>query len=236
MVGLVNQKITVNGRHPFRILNIMTLPGVDYDTQFEQIKSWLDQNYNIAAIGIDDTGGRGGLADRFMKTQYRVEAFTYTRPSKSEWYTNLQTIKNSNHTSIKDGLLAEQLIQIPGSEEARREKIYRDFEEQMQSLTREYKDKYLVVKHPDLEGAKDDYPDSLMMLAWMASRVHISISELMEEVQKVTETEMDKVDWNQDMLHDKDQRNQRAQSRKAAKGDKDLLEIMSSSSDLEGIW
>jgi hypothetical protein len=236
-VAKVDQSITVANRHPFRILNIMTLPGIDYDTQFEQIKSWLDSNYNVAAIGIDDTGERGGLGARFTHTQYRTELFTYTRPGKSEWYTNLQTMINAHYAAYKEGRWAEKLIRIPGTEEAKKQKIYRDFEEQMQSLTREYKDKYMVVKHPDIEGAKDDYPDTFMMMAWMASRVHISLDELMEEIEKASETEMDKMDWNEDQMNDPhQQKSHRTKSRKAARDDEELLEIQNGVSDLEGLW
>jgi hypothetical protein len=235
-VGLVDQSIEVAGRHPIQILNVMTLPGVDYDTQYEQIKKWLDANYNVAAIGIDDTGGRGGLADRFVKTQYRVEAFTYTRPGKSEWYTNLQTMINAHYAAHQEGRWAEKLLRIPGSKEAQKQKIYRDFAEQMLSLTREYKDKYLVVKHPDIDGAHDDYPDTLMMMAWMASRVHISVDDLIDQISEISETEMDKVDWNDDQAADKIERSERRKKRKAAGEDEELREIMAQSSDLDGIW
>jgi hypothetical protein len=239
MVGLVDQSITIAGRHPVRLLNVITLPGVDYDSQYEEIKRWLDNNYSVAAIGIDDTGGRGGLADRFMKTQYRVEAFTYTSPGKSEWYTNLQTMKNSNFASVKAGNLADRLIRIPGTETAQKQKIYRDFEEQMQSLVREYKQqgKILKVNHPDIEGAKDDYPDTFMMLTWMASRVHISLDEMLEHVGKASETEMDKMEWEKDEIHDKgQQRANRSRNRKNMQEDEDLLEISGGASDLDSVW
>lgn len=236
MVAEIFTHIKINGRHPFRILNIKTLPGLDYDTQFEEIKAWLENNYKVAAVGIDDTGGRGGLADRFMKTTYRVEAFTYTSLSKSEWYTNLQTIKNANYTSVKDGNLADRLIYIPGAEMAKKEKIYRDFEEQCQSLIREYKGKILKVSHPEVEGAKDDYPDALMMLSWMASKTFVSLEELKEGIQDIEETKMDKMDWNEDQLREKSERANRRKIRQAAKGDDKLLEILGSSSDLDSVW
>lgn len=237
-VGLVDQSRNIAGRHPVRILNVMTLPGVDYDTQYEQIKRWLDENFNVAAIGIDDTGGRGGLADRFEKTQYRVEAFTYTRPGKSEWYTNLQTVINSHYAAFQEGRFAELLIEIPGTEEAQRQKIHRDFGEQMLSLTREYKDKYMVVKHPDIEGAHDDYPDAFMMLIWMASRVHISIDDLMEEIETIQETEMDKMDWNKDQFGDGTRRSkseERSKKRRQQQDD-EIDEILRGTSDLDSIF
>jgi len=237
MVGKIDPTRVIAGRHPVRILNIKTLPGIDYDSQYEEIKSWLDQNYRIAAIGVDDTGGRGGLADRFAKTSMRVDAFTYTRPGKSEWYTNLQTMVNAHYTAYKEGRTYDLLIEIPGSEEAQKEKIWRDFCQQMLDLQREFKDKYMVVHHPAIEGARDDYPDTLMMLAWMASRVMTSIDEMLEAVEEITETRMDKLDWNEDI--DGQQRNaQRTErrSRRAAEGDDELSEIMRSSTDLDSIF
>ena len=239
MVGLVDQSRSINGRHPSRLLNVMTLPGVDYDTQFEQIKSWLDNNYNVSAIGVDDTGGRGGLVDRFEKTQYRVEAFTYTRPSKSEWYTNLQTMINSHYAAYTEGRWGDLLIEIPGSEEARRQKIHRDFAEQMLSLTKEYKDKYLVVKHPEIEGAHDDYPDTMMMLSWMTSRVHISVEDLMEAVEVIMDTKMDSLDWNKDNFGQGEARanaQERDTQRRALSKDEDLAKILRGAPDLDSIW
>ncbi|HDR3524343.1 hypothetical protein ACTFSJ_27545 [Bacillus cereus group sp. MYBK12-2] len=228
----------INGRYPMRLLNVKTLPGVDYDTQYEEIKAWIDENYNVAAVGIDDTGGRGGLADRFMKTQYRVEAFNYTKPSKSEWYTNLQTMLNAHYTSFKRGLRHELLFMIPGSEEAQKTKYFRDFAEQMLSLQREYSGKYLVVHHPELDGAKDDYPDMFMMGAWMASRVTVSVQELMDKVQEMPETKMDKLDWDRDqreaVKHAK--REQRQAQRKFNQEDDELAEIMRASTDLDSIF
>lgn len=237
MVGKIDPSRVIAGRHPVRLLNVRTLPGIDYDSQFEEIKSWLDQNYNVAAIGIDDTGGRGGLADRFQKTSIRVDAFTYTRPGKSEWYTNLQTMINAHYTAYQEGRHYDLLIEIPGSEAAQKEKIHRDFCQQMLDLQREIKEKYLVVHHPAVEGAKDDYPDAFMMLAWLASRVMVSLDEMLEAVEEIQETRMDKLDWNEDI--EGQQRNtQRTErkARRAAAEDDELLEIMKESTDLDSIF
>lgn len=196
----VDQTRDVDGRHPFDVLNIMTLHGVDYTSQFNQIKSWIDNNYNIAAVGVDDTGGRGGIGDAFDHTPYRVEKFTYTRPGKSEWYTNLSTIINAHYTAAKEGRRHDLLIRIPGSQEARKEKIFRDFEEQMMDLQKEYKNTYMVVHHPARDGAKDDYPDTLMMAGWMASRVMISIDEMSDHIKQIEDTVMDRMDWDDDLF------------------------------------
>jgi hypothetical protein len=200
MVVKVDPERVIDGRYAMRVLNIMTLPGVDYTSQFHQIKSWIDNNYNVSAVGVDDTGGRGGIADAFSHTQYRVEPFTYTRPGKSEWYTNLSTIIHSQYTAYKEGRYHDILVRIPGSEDARKEKIFRDFEEQMMDLQKEYKNNYLVVHHPEIEGAKDDYADVFMMAAWMASRVASSLEDLEDAIQNIDETQMDKVDWSKDLF------------------------------------
>lgn len=200
MIIKVNQKEVIDGRHPFQVLNVMTLPGVDYTSQFNQILSWIDNNYNVAAVGVDDTGGRGGIADAFSHTKYRVEPFTYTRPGKSEWYTNLSTIINAQYTAHKTGRHHDKLIRIPGTPEARKQKIFRDFEEQMMDLQKSYKNNYLVVHHPDIEGAKDDYPDAFMMGAWMASRVTILLDELEDAIKQIEDTQGDQVDWSKDLF------------------------------------
>lgn len=237
MVGKVDPTRVFSGRHPLRILNVLTLPGIDYDSQFHEIKAWLDTNYKVAAIGIDDTGGRGGLADRFEHTPYRVEAFTYTRPGKSEWYTNLQTMINAHYTAFQKGLHHEMLIEIPGSKAAQKEKIHRDFAQQMLDLLREYKDKYLVVHHPDIEGAKDDYSDAFMMLAWMASRVMTSIDDMIDAVEDISETRMDKLDWNEDIDgQNRSARRTERKSKRQAEDDEELLEIQRGASDLDSIF
>jgi hypothetical protein len=237
MVLKVDPKAVINGRNPFQLLNAIALHGVDYDSQYETIKSWLDNNYNVSAIGVDDTGGRGGIADRFEKTSYRVEKFTYSQPTKSEWYTNLSTVVNFQHESVKTGQYHERLIKIPASKAARKDKKFRDMEEQMLDLQREFKGKYLKVHHPDIEGAKDDYPDTLMMGAWMASRVMMSVEELEKEVRQAEETQMDKMDWTSDVFgtssEQKAKRNQRKKKKKAMGENSELAQILAGSMDLD---
>lgn len=232
MVIKVDQKTVIDGRHPFQVLNIITLPGVDYTSQYNQIKSWIDQNYNVAAVGVDDTGGRGGIADAFSHTSYRVEPFTYTRPGKSEWYTNLSTIINSQYSAAKTGRHHDKLIKIPGTQEAKKQKIFRDFEEQMMDLQKSYKNNYLVVHHPEIEGAHDDYPDVFMMAAWMASRVTISLDELEDAIEAIEDTKMDQVDWSQDLWGSSAKKGPK--KKKGAAQDDDLAAIISGSEDLSG--
>lgn len=237
MVIKVDPSRVINGRYAFRVLNSMAMQGVDYDSQYETIKSWIDNNYNVSAVGVDDTGGRGGIADRFEKTQYRVEGFTYSRPSKSEWYTNLSTIINSQHEAVKSGLHHERLIQIPAAPAAQKEKKFRDFEEQMLDLQREFKGSYLVVHHPLIEGAKDDYPDVLMMAAWMASRVFMSPEDLAEQLQEGSETQMDKMDWTEDVFgtrsEQKAKRNERKKRKKQLSEKDELSEILTGAEELD---
>lgn len=233
MVIKVDQNKVIDGRHPFEILNIMTLPGVDYTSQFNQIKSWIDQNFNVAAVGVDDTGGRGGIADAFSHTNYRVEPFTYTRPGKSEWYTNLSTIINSQSTASKQGRHHDRLIRIPGSAEAKLQKIFRDFEEQMMDLQKSYKNNYLVVHHPEIQGAHDDYPDVFMMAAWMASRVSVSLDEMAEAIEQIGDTQMDHVDWSKDLFGSKSTGARRKAKTRVDKDDP-LAAAIAAAGDLSG--
>jgi hypothetical protein len=235
MVVKVDQTKVIDGRHPFQILNTMALLGVDYTSQYNQIKSWIDNNYNVAAVGVDDTGGRGGIADAFSHTSYRVEPFTYTRPGKSEWYTNLSTIINSQYSAAKQGRHHDKLIRIPGTPAARKEKQFREFEEQMMDLQKSYKNNYLVVHHPEIEGAHDDYPDVFMMAAWMASRVTISLDELEDAIEQIADTQMDQVDWSQDLFGSGPKTGGPKKKKAAASKDDDVLaQIISGSEDLSG--
>jgi hypothetical protein len=234
MVVKVDPSRVIDGRYPFRLLNCMALQGVDYVSQFHQIKSWLDKCYNVAAVGVDDTGGRGGIADQFLHTNYRVEAFTYTRPSKSEWYTNLSTIINAHTTAAKRGLTHELLIQIPGSKEAQRSKMFRDMEEQMLNLQKKYINRYMVVHHPEIEGAKDDYPDCLMMASWMASRVSVSVDELQDAMEQIQETTADKVDWSRDLFGSGQAAGPKKKKKQSQDQDDKLLQILQSADSLSG--
>lgn len=237
MIVKVDQKRVIEGRHPFQILNIMTLHGVDYVSQFHQIKDWAEQNYKPAAVGVDNTGGRGGIADQFKAYGWRVEEFDYTRPSKSEWYTNLSTIINAQFTAYQEGRYHDMLMRVPGSKKAKEEKIFRDFEEQMMDLQKEYINKYLVVHHPAIEGAKDDYADVLMQAAWMASRVMTDMDDVIEAMDDVKDTEATDMGWSEDLFGPKRTGPKPRKSDKMTKpddDDDDLQILERGANDLEG--
>ena len=143
-----------------QILDWLELTGDDYESQFYQVVDFLNK-YNIRIIYSDSTGVGDGMVDR-LKYYYDgiadVVGYTFSTPSKSTMYMNL------NQEIIGNRLY------IPNGSRAERYKKWQYFKQQMLDLEKSWRGKYMVCSHPQEKGAKDDYCDSLA-LAMLASKM-----------------------------------------------------------------
>lgn len=125
------------------------LDGNDYDTQYYEILDYVRNNPRIKRIMIDATK-EAGMCDRLQANLPRIEVIPciFSSQFKSEMYKNLES-------EIKTGR-----AKIPNSPEVKKTREYMNFAKQMGDLQKDYRGQLMIVSHPPMRGAHDDYPDS----------------------------------------------------------------------------
>lgn len=135
-----------------RILNWLEIYGDDYESQYYEVLDFL-KPYNIKCIYIDSTGVGTPIADRLkygMEGIADVIAYDFTTPSKSVMWKSL-------NTEINAGRLV-----APAHAKTRELRTYKNFENQFDTLEKDWRGQYMVCSHPkDDKDGKDDFPDSL---------------------------------------------------------------------------
>lgn len=156
---------------PKKVIAWMEIEGEDYETQYHMVVDFLN-GFNIEKIVIDSTNGNGEtLKDRLAihYDQIEVEGYTFTTPSKSALYKNLNTEIHG------------QRIIFPWSIETEEECIEaKKFVHQMENLERTWKGQHIVVSHPEGKDEHDDYPDSLALACWAAREDYEEFGKLQE--------------------------------------------------------
>lgn len=138
------------------VKNWLEIQGDDYENQYYEILDFIS-NYNIVRMVMDGTGVGSPIADRFMaNSSFEVVPYIFTKPSKSDLYKRLDA-------EMKSGRL-----HIPASPELQEERMFKKFEKQMLDLEKSYSGNHMVVAHPAVRGAHDDYPDSLALAVYGA--------------------------------------------------------------------
>lgn len=132
------------------------IQGDDWNKQFDIIVNFLS-NYNIVKVVIDATGVGDAIYDRLRVTlDCEVEPFVYSKQSKSDLYKHL----NSEFRAER--------VHYPANEETRETIEYQKFVQQFLDLEKTYSGQLMVVSHPEVAGARDDFPDSLALAVWGA--------------------------------------------------------------------
>ena len=132
------------------ILDWRELNGDDYETQYYEIVDYLS-NFNIKRIMIDATKEEG-MCDRLQANfgdKIDVVPCIFSSGFKSDMYKHLDT-------EIK-----AKRAKFPMSDEVKNSKEYKKFSQEMADLEKDYRGQLLVVSHPNIRGAHDDYCLSL---------------------------------------------------------------------------
>ena len=140
------------GYYEHRILNWMELQGDDWEEQYFQIISFLE-NYDVLAVAVDGNGVGDAVAQRLklLMPQSEVLAVTSSPSEQSARYKHLQA------------LIQRKMLGWPAHAKARRLRTYRRFIQQMGDAEMDYKGPNVVVQAPDEAHAHDDYVDSLSL-------------------------------------------------------------------------
>jgi len=144
--------VEIYGKH---VVSWLEMQGDDYEAQFVEIQKFLSP-WNISRLALDYTGVGVALGDR-VKARFEgvdIDMVAFSAQSKD-------TMGRQLLADVHTGM-----ITWPGGDELRQTREHKSFHSQMVDLEKEYRNGLLSLHHPDMRGAKDDYPDSLMLGVW----------------------------------------------------------------------
>lgn len=134
----------------------LEMQGDNWNEQYDKIVSFLS-NFNVARIVMDATGVGDAIYDRLRANlDYEVIPYVFSKQAKSELYKHF-------NTEIKGGR-----VHYPADEETKETREYKKFEQQMLDLEKTYSGQLMICSHPNVNGAHDDYPDSLALAVYGA--------------------------------------------------------------------
>jgi len=152
-----------------KVIAWLEMYGDDYESQFYEAVDFLG-NFNVKSIYVDSTAVGSAMADRLI---YRYEGraevvpYDFSMPSKSKMWKLLRK-------EIENGRL-----KVPAVQKTKKLRAFRNFEQQMDDLEKEWKGQHLVCQKPkDDKEAKDDYCDSLGLMCLAA---HHEVMPVVEE-------------------------------------------------------
>lgn len=138
------------GYYDHRILNWMELQGDDWEDQYFQIVSFLN-NYDVLAVGVDANGVGDAVAQRLKILLPRAEVLSLTS-SQSE---------QSKRFKHLQALMQREALAFPAHAKTKRLRVWKRFYQQMTDAEVHYKGPNFTVEAPKENYAHDDYVDSL---------------------------------------------------------------------------
>ena len=148
-------------RYPIHVENWLELFGDDHEAQHPQILDFL-KNFRLQSVVVDATG-KGDpvysrLAAELDKFGIFVLPFIFSEQSKDLGYKILSQELQNRRITYPAGGRATRLVK------------WQRFYNQMIDLEKRWRGQRMVVeKARGDKNARDDYPDSLMMLCWLVN-------------------------------------------------------------------
>jgi hypothetical protein len=138
------------GYYDHRVLNWLEINGDDWEEQYYQIVSFLD-NYDVLAVGVDANGVGDAVAQRLklLLPRAEVHAITSSQAEQSRRWKHLQA------------LIQRRMISWPAHAKTRNLRTWKKFYQQMLDAEVKYKGPNFMVQAPDEAHAHDDFVDSL---------------------------------------------------------------------------
>lgn len=132
------------------------IQGDNWNEQYDIIMDFLS-NFNVVRIVMDATGVGDAIYDRLRANlNYEVIPYVLSRQSKSDLYKHL----NSEFRAKR--------VRYPANEETKETREFQKFQQQFLDLEKGYSGQLMVVSHPNIAGAHDDFCDSLALAVWGA--------------------------------------------------------------------
>lgn len=140
----------------------LEIQGDNWNEQYDIIMDFIN-NFNVARIVMDGTGVGDAIYDR-MRANLDIEVIPYvfSRQSKSDLYKHLNTEARAGR------------VHYPADETTQETREYKSFSQQCLDLEKSYSGQMMVVSHPNVRGAHDDYCDSLALAVWGAKGEGVS--------------------------------------------------------------
>lgn len=138
------------------IVGYLELSGVDYEQQFFMIQAYLANFQNLVKVVVDANGVGSSIADR-MSATYQVEV---------EHFNSASTPDKSSAQLFYQQELHSGRVTFPYSDEAKEMPMTENFTSQHLDAQKNIVNNYILFRHPETEGAKDDYLDGATMAIW----------------------------------------------------------------------
>lgn len=142
--------------YPVILKNWLEIQGDNWNEQYDMIMDFISY-YKTDKVVIDGTGVGDAIYDRVRANlDCEVVPFVFSKQGKSDLYKHF-------NSEIRGGR-----ISVPGDQLTKDTREFEKFSQQMLDLEKGYSGQCLVVAHPNVAGAHDDYPDSLALAVWGA--------------------------------------------------------------------
>jgi hypothetical protein len=138
------------GYFDHRILNWLEIQGDDWEDQYFQIVSFLE-NYNVLYVGVDANGVGDAVAQRLrlLLTRSEVISVGSSQSEQSKRWKHLKT------------LMERRLIGWPAHAKTRQLRRWKRFYQQMTDLEIKFQGPNFLAHAPEEAHAHDDFADSL---------------------------------------------------------------------------
>ena len=142
--------------YPVKLKNWMEIQGDNWNEQYDMIMEFIGY-YKTDKVVVDGTGVGDAIYDRLRANlDCEVIPFVFSKQGKSDLYKHF-------NSEIRGGR-----ITVPADPLTKDTREFEKFSQQMLDLEKGYSGQCLVVAHPNVAGAHDDYPDSLALAVWGA--------------------------------------------------------------------
>ncbi|MMZ52639.1 replicative DNA helicase [compost metagenome] len=150
----------------------LELGGDNYEEQYPEMIDFLS-NFNIIRVVADATGAGSPIVDRLAANlNCEVIPYSFNQSSKSALYKHF------------DAEIKSKRFSYPADEDTQKTREYRRFIEQFTDLEKTYSGQNMVVSHPPVRDAHDDYPDSAALAVWGSKGEEVSTPENEENLFK----------------------------------------------------
>lgn len=148
------------GYYDHRILNWMELHGDRWEDQYARIVDFAS-NYNVLAVAVDGSGVGDVVGERLslLMPRSQVLCLSSNVPDQSARWKHMQELMNRG------------LVAWPAGHGVRKKRVYRRFIQQMEDLEKEWRGPNMLAAAPKVQGAFDDYCDSLCLALFLTKSV-----------------------------------------------------------------
>lgn len=141
-------------RYKTTIIDWFELLGDNYNEQYYKILEYLSK-WNVKVLVIDATGVGTALYDWLnAAVNFPIIPYTFTTKSKSDLAKNL------------DGYIKNNCLNYVAGEETRESFEFKNFQRQFSEAEKGYRGQDMVVAHPEVRNAHDDYVYSAALMLW----------------------------------------------------------------------